>query len=79
MNGVWFVKSVARLENVLSLIRKALTTTEGFGLMSEDSMEPEVLQAWKEFLAGELNEEDLESRMRIIQPVLRARRRRKRH
>ena len=52
--------------------------TEGVGLMSMDSMEPEVLQAWQEFSAGELKEEALTIRMRIIQPALKARKRKSR-
>jgi hypothetical protein len=33
-------------------------------------MEPEVRQAWLEFSAGTLKEEDLKTRMRIAQPIL---------
>lgn len=49
--------------------------TEGFGLLSLESMEPEVRQAWLEFLAGRLNEESLKTRMQIAQPALEGRRR----
>jgi len=72
----WFVRSLARLESVLHPIWTASTTTLGFGLLSRDTMEPEVRQAWEEFSAGTLNEDDLKTRMRIIQPALRERRRR---
>ena len=76
-NGIWFSKSLARLEGVLTPIWNASTTTLGFGLLSTESMEPEVHQAWLEFSAGRLKEEGLKIRMRIIQPALEARRRRR--
>ena len=69
----WFIKSLARLEEVITPIWTASTTTLGFGLLSRDTMEPEVRQAWEEFSSGTLSEGDLKLRMQIIQPVLRER------
>jgi hypothetical protein len=74
-SDVWFCKSLARLEGILTPIWEASTTMLGFGLLSRDSMEPEVRQAWLEFSAGTLKEEDLKIRMRIAQPILERRRR----
>ena len=73
-SGTWFCKSLARVEGVLTPIWDASTTTVGFGLLSRGSMEPEVHQAWLEFSAGTLKEEDLKIRMRILQPALEERR-----
>jgi hypothetical protein len=72
-DGQWFVKSLARLESVLNPVWTASTTTFGFGLLSKNEVEPEVQQAWEEFSAGTLKEEDLKIRMHIIQPILGAR------
>jgi hypothetical protein len=73
----WFVKSLARLESVLSPIWETTTMTLGFGLIARHTMEPEVFQAWQEFSAGKLKEEDLKIRMRILQPALEERRERR--
>ncbi len=69
-DGIWFVKCLARLESILDPLWVASTTTLGFGLLSKDTMQPEVQAAWEEFSAGTLKEEDLKIRMRIVQPIL---------
>jgi hypothetical protein len=69
----WLNKSVGRLEKVIFPIKEALTKTQAVGLINRSSMEPEVKQAWEEFSAGTLDEENLKLRMKIIQPILKAR------
>jgi hypothetical protein len=76
-SDAWFVKTIARLDGILTPIWKASTMTVGVGLLSRDHMQPEVFEAWQEFAAGNLKEEDLKVRMRIAQPVFEERRRQK--
>ena len=77
-NEYWFVMSLARLESVLAPIWEVSTTTFGLGLIPRNEMEPEVLQAYHEFSAGNLKEEDLKIRMRLLHPLLKERMNRKR-
>jgi hypothetical protein len=73
-NITWIIKAIARLDVPLEDLWDSATKGIGIAIMRPSGMEPEVRAAWLEFSAGTLSKEDLKTRMRLIQPVLRKRR-----
>src|SRR6266404_5072041 len=70
----WLTPAIARLDAVLDEIWKMITGTLGKAIMRPSQMEPEVRQGWLEFSDGKLSKADLKTRLRLMQPGLKARR-----
>jgi len=75
-NMEWLIESIAELESVLNKIWNEVTAetqTLGVGLFRPAEMEPEVHDAWIEYLSNRLSNEDLHLRLKLMQPAIRAR------
>jgi hypothetical protein len=72
-NPEWFVKAITVIETGASEIWTNLTTNR-VGQMRVTEMEPEVRQAWEQFLAEQLSEDSVRTRLKIAQPILHDRR-----
>jgi hypothetical protein len=70
----WFVETLTLLEAGAEYVWHHLTTART-GQLRISSMPPEVRDAWEGFRAGKLSEDDVRTRLRLAQPVLRKRRR----
>lgn len=74
-NLEWTIKAIARLEAITEKLWHEVTTTVGSAIMRPSKMQAEVRQAWEEFAAGTLSTRDVITRLQILQPALRLRRR----
>lgn len=69
----WLIKSLAALEGPLEELWVGVTGTVGKGIMRPSGMQPEVHAAWLDFSPGAISKDDLSLRLRILDPVLRER------
>ena len=69
----WFIRAIAELKEVVEKIWKDITGTVGKGVFRPSKMQPEVHAAWVDFLSGSISKDKLILRMRIMKPVLDAR------
>jgi hypothetical protein len=71
---VWFIKAIAELDSILEKLWKDINESIGKGVFRPSKMEPEVRAAWIDFQSGAINRDELILRMRILKPLLDARR-----
>jgi len=72
-NDDWYISAIARIEKELDQLWEAATNTEGIGIMSLEKMPQEVLTAWELYSEDKLSDEDLVTRLKLMQPVLQMR------
>jgi hypothetical protein len=70
--NVWLSKGVALVEKVFHYFESNMSRAHTAN-WRRDSMPPEVLEAWEDFRDERITESDLKIRLRIMQPILRAR------
>ena len=71
----WFICALGLLESGANYVWEHLTTAR-IGQLDIATMPPEVKEAWEGFRKGELDEESVQVRLRLAQPILHKRRQR---
>ena len=70
----WLIKSIARLEKPLEEIWQSVTQTAGIGLLRPKTMSPVTFEIWQDFCQGKIEEDSVEFRLKMVQPISRMQR-----
>lgn len=74
--NVWLAKGVALVEEIFGYFKSEMSRAHS-GMLRPETMQPEVRTAWENFKSGQIDLPNLRTRLELMQPVMRQRRRNK--